>query len=232
VEAILASHLRTRLGRWPPADPLDVVGFPARQLPGWDGTVHPAVAVGGPGGTVLSVPPDRVERVRSLAARSPAALRRGLPRAVGRRSLITQEWVFRWSTEPAALPDAGVWTSVSSPAVPDWMVPFGGEVLLALGTDGAFLAGVGIKRHDRYGAELAVVTAAAARGRGLGRRLVAQAARRVLDEGAVPTYLHDAGNLASARLATAAGFPDRGWTAFGAAPCPSLADRVRRWLDR
>ncbi|PWU56502.1 GNAT family N-acetyltransferase, partial [Micromonospora globispora] len=55
-------------------------------------------------------------------------------------------------------------------------------------------------------------------GRGLARRLVAQAARRVLDEGAVPTYLHAFDNPASARVAEAAGFPDRGWTSYGVYP--------------
>jgi predicted GNAT family acetyltransferase len=70
---------------------------------------------------------------------------------------------------------------------------------------------VGIKHHDRHGHELAVGTEPAARGRGLARRLVAQAARRILDEGAVPTYQHDPANIASARVAEAAGFPDRGW---------------------
>ena len=45
---------------------------------------------------------------------------------------------------------------------------------------------------------------------------MAQAARRVLDEGAVPTYLHAVDNHASAHLATAAGFPDRGWAVYGA----------------
>ncbi len=230
--ARLVDHLAGWLGRWPPAAPLDVVGWPARQRPGWDGRVHPALAVTGPGGTVLSVPPDRVARVRSLAARPPAALRRDLPRAVGRRSMVTESWVFRWCTEPAALPDAGTWLAVTDSAVPGWMCVFGGEVLLALGPDGAFLAGVGLKRHDRYGQELAVVTARAARGRGLGRRLVAQAARRVLDEGAVPTYLHEPTNVASGRLAAAAGFPDLGWTAFGAVARPGLGQRVRRWTDR
>jgi len=34
----------------------------------------------------------------------------------------------------------------------------------------------------------------------------------------VPTYLHDPANLASARVADAAGFPDRGWAVFGAFP--------------
>ncbi|HEX2772103.1 MAG TPA: GNAT family N-acetyltransferase, partial [Micromonosporaceae bacterium] len=33
--------------------------------------------------------------------------------------------------------------------------------------------------------------------------------------GAVPTYLHDVANHASARVALAAGFADRGWSAYG-----------------
>jgi predicted GNAT family acetyltransferase len=100
--------------------------------------------------------------------------------------------------------------------VPGWLRVFGGDVLIAQDPDnGAYLAGVGIKRHDQYGHELAVGTVPAARGRGLARHLVAQAARRVLDEGAVPTYLHSFGNAASARVADAAGLPDAGWIAFG-----------------
>ena len=70
---------------------------------------------------------------------------------------------------------------------------------------------MGLKHHDRHGWELAVGTEARARGKGLARRLVAQAARRVIDEGAIPTYQHDPANVASARVADAAGFPDRGW---------------------
>ena len=125
--------------------------------------------------------------------------------------------VFRWSTAPADLPDAGAWVTADDPSVPEWLRPFGGEVLVAVDpATGEHLSGVGIKKHDAYGQELAVVTRPAAEGRGLGRRLVAQAARRVLDEGAVPTYLHAVENHASAHLATAAGFPDRGWAVYGA----------------
>jgi predicted GNAT family acetyltransferase len=65
---------------------------------------------------------------------------------------------------------------------------------------------------------LAVGTDERFRGHGLARRLVAQAARRVIDEGKVPTYLHDPGNTASARVADAAGFPDRGWKILGLWP--------------
>jgi predicted GNAT family acetyltransferase len=88
-------------------------------------------------------------------------------------------------------------------------------VLVARDEQGAYLAGVGIKRHDADGHELSVGTEPAARGQGLARRLVAQAARRVLAEGKVATYLHDPANTASARVADAAGFTDRGWRVLG-----------------
>jgi hypothetical protein len=39
-------------------------------------------------------------------------------------------------------------------------------------------------------------------------------ARRILDEGAIPTYIHDPQNGGSCRVAEAAGFPDRGWRAM------------------
>ena len=44
--------------------------------------------------------------------------------------------------------------------------------------------------------------------------LVARLAGRILDDGAVPTYIHDPQNGASCRVAEAAGFPDRGWRAM------------------
>ena len=83
---------------------------------------------------------------------------------------------------------------------------------------GARSRSVGIKVHDRHGHELAVVTDEAARGTGVARRLVATAARRVIDGGAVPTYLHAPDNVASARVADAVGFADEGWTVHGLWP--------------
>jgi GNAT superfamily N-acetyltransferase len=139
-----------------------------------------------------------------------------LPRLIGRRG-VAGRGVFRWSTTPADLEDVGVWVPYDDPRVPDWLRPFGGEVLLVLDGD-RYVAGVGLKKHDDAGHEIAVGTEEAARGRGLARRLVAQAARRVLADGAVPTYLHAPDNVASARAADAAGFPDRGWSVIGFFP--------------
>jgi GNAT superfamily N-acetyltransferase len=211
----LAAHLRTWLGRWPGARPgLTVVGWPARDEPGWDGGLHPVIGVAEPDRGVLSVPPATAAAVAAWVDRDPA----GIPAAAG----LPGRWfdgVFRWSDRPAPLPDAGKWVAADHPSVPPWLRPFGGEVLVAVDEDtGEHLAGVGMKEHDAHGRELAVVTAEAARGRGLARRLVAQAARRVLDEGAVPTYVHARSNTASAHVAAAAGFPDRGWSFLGVDP--------------
>ena len=215
----LRLHLAIWLGQWPAGPGLHVVGSHRRVHPAWDGRRRPALAVGTGRSTVLSVPPDRVAVVRALAADLPVdRLIPALPAAVGLPAWPTHDSVFRWTLAPAPLPDVGEWIPPGTRGLPSWLRLFDREVLVVRGPDGRYLAGVGVKRHDAYGHELAVGTVPAARGRGLARRLVAQAARRVLDEGAVPTYLHNRDNLASARVAEAAGFPDRGWRSFGVYP--------------
>lgn len=210
----LFHHLVSWLGQWPTRQPLQVVGSERRIRPAWDGQVRPVVGVGAPDGLVLSVPPERLAAVRELAGKPFDTLLAELPYVVGFPGWQSYPAIFRYSLAPAPLPDAGEWGAPDDPTLPTWLGPFA-DVLVARDGDGEYLAGVGIKRHDRYGHELSVGTTPAARGRGLARRLVAQAARRVLDEGAVPTYLHAPDNDASARVARAAGFPDRGWTAYG-----------------
>ncbi|MDG4792670.1 GNAT family N-acetyltransferase [Micromonospora sp. WMMD1082] len=210
-------HLARWLGQWPAGPGLHVVGSGRRARPAWDGRLRPAVAVTAGASTVLSVAPDRVAAVRELA-RQPGRLPAALPAAVGHPGWAVHDDVFRWSLLPAPLPDVGEWVPSVSAGLPSWLRLFDRSVLVVRDDRGRYLAGVGIKRHDRHGHELAVGTVPAARGRGLARRLVAQAARRVLDDGAVPTYLHDRRNVASARVAEAAGFPDRGWRSYGVYP--------------
>jgi GNAT superfamily N-acetyltransferase len=218
----LTRHLTEWLGRWPGSGGIDVVGSVRREQPGWDGRVFPVIGVHSPEASVLSVPPADAERVRSRMVqlgtngRTWEELLPLLPGLLAREDRIVYSGIFRWCDRPSALPDAGEWIAADDPTVPEWLRPFGHEVLIAHDPDtGAYLAGVGIKHHDAYGRELAVGTDEAARGRGLARRLVAQAARRILDEGGVPTYQHDPTNVASARVADAAGFPDRGWRSAG-----------------
>ncbi|MEU4641707.1 GNAT family N-acetyltransferase [Micromonospora sp. NPDC049460] len=211
-------HLATWLGQWPAGPALHVVGSRRRARPAWDGRLRPAIAVAAGASTVLSVPPDRVDAVRELVRRRAGRFLPELPATVGQPGWAVHDDVFRWSVAPAPLPDVGEWVSPASPGLPSWLRLFDRPVLVVRDERGRYLSGVGVKRHDAYGHELAVGTVPAARGRGLARRLVAQAARRVLDEGAVPTYLHDRANAASARVAEAAGFPDRGWRSFGVYP--------------
>jgi len=223
----LAEHLAGWIGQWPPSGRLTIVGNPRNGAPGWDGRPHPVTGVQDPlGHAVLGVPPEFAAAVSAALADGRLAglddVRRKLPELLGEPGHVVYHGIFRWSTEPAPLPDAGVWVGVDDPRVPEWLRPFGGQVLMAFDDDGRYLAGVGIKRHDPAGHELAVVTEPRGRGQGLARRLVAQAARQVLEAGAVPTYLHGPDNLASARVADAAGFPDRGWRVLGLSEHPVL----------
>ena len=213
---VVTRHLRQWLGAWPPAAALHVVGAAQRVSVGWDGRVHPALGVADvTGAAVLSVPPTVTDAVRGRAPAGLAALLTELPDLLGEPGSTPYEAVFRWTMTPADLPEPGRWVSADADGVPAWLRPFGGQVLVAEARNGRHLAGVGIKRHDDTGHELAVVTTPSARGRGLARELVAQAARQVLRLGAVPTYVHESRNAASARVAHAAGFPDRGWTVVG-----------------
>ncbi|CAN5843050.1 hypothetical protein BH20ACT7_BH20ACT7_20140 [soil metagenome] len=184
--------------------------------------MHALLGVGGPEGTVLSVPSSAVEAVRALGddLGSPT-FGAGLGAVLQRPGAVFGRGVLRWAETVPDLGEPGVWLPPTDPRVPAWLRPFNGEVLVVLDAHGRYAAGVGRKLHDEFGHELAVVTEPAMRGRGLARRLVAQAARRVLADGAVPTYLHDPKNAASAGVAEAAGFADRGWSVYGLWDPPS-----------
>jgi GNAT superfamily N-acetyltransferase len=218
VPTCLVEHLTGWVGAWPPTTPPTVVGNARNSAPGWDGSVHPVTGVVDPQGrAVVGLPAEQSQAViAALGAEADlATIRRELPRLLGRPDHIVYLGVMRWSIKPADLPDAGEWVDAADPVVPPWLRPFGHQVLIARDDDGHYVGGVGIKRHDDHGHELSVGTEPAARGRGLARRLVAQAARKVLADGKVPTYLHDPANVASGRVADAAGFPDLGWQVVG-----------------
>ncbi|GHJ48112.1 hypothetical protein Cs7R123_54540 [Catellatospora sp. TT07R-123] len=210
----LAAFLAAYLGDWPDRDGLTVVGSDLRTRPGWDGQVREVVGISRPGGGVLSVPPEIADAVRA-AVPGWADVPARLPAAVGRPEARTFAGVFRWTTAPTGLPDAGVWVPATDPRLPEWLRPFGGDALVAFDEQGRYAAGVGVKRHNPAGMEISVGTDEAHRGRGLASRLTAQAARWILSTGAVPIYLHDPVNTASDRTALAAGFPNPGWHIHG-----------------
>lgn len=207
MEARLGDHLRASLGAWPPPrDGLTVATCAARTEPGWDGVVRRFLGLRTPDGAVVSVPPELVDGAQDLGPTLGEAMA-ALERLFGRRFF---DVMYRWSSDPPPLEPLGTWLPWDDPVVPPWLHPFGGEVLVHV-ERGRYVGGVGLKRHDNHSWEISVGTEESARGRGIARRLVVTAARRELDHGRVPTYLHDIRNEASARVAEESGFPDRGW---------------------
>ncbi len=219
---LLEQHLREWLGAWPPrASGVTIVGSELRDQPSWDGTIRPVAGVETLDGAILSVSPLMVGAVRS-SGRDLESIGEGIGAAIGRPSWRFGRGIFRWSEEPTDSDDPGLWMPTDDPRVPPWLTPFNGDVLVGIVADGesrqVAAAGVGRKMHNAHGHELAVVTEEGHRGQGWAQRLVTQAARRVLADGAIPTYLHAEDNLASARTADASGFPDRGWRVLGLFP--------------
>jgi GNAT superfamily N-acetyltransferase len=220
VPTALQSHLASWLGIWPAIGPgVTIVGSPKRTAPGWDGSVHDVIGVEAPSGAVLSVPEEAVERVSELVGgvdlgHDIAALQQHLGQAIGRRGHLGRG-IFRWSEAPTPTKQVGEWVPTSDHRVPEWLRPFNDEVLIAWDEHGHYGAGVGRKKHDNFGHEISVGTEESLRGRGIARLLVATAARQILADGAIATYLHDETNYASAKVADAAGFPDRGWRIWG-----------------
>lgn len=214
----LTQHLRAWVGEWPPPAPgVTVVGDPARERPTWDGAVRRLQGVSDGVATVIAVSPAVVADVRRVIGTdlTDPDLGGRLAPLLGMRSAVLGTGVFRYTHLPAPLDGAGVPMAPDDQRMPAWLRPFNGPVLVAVDARGQYVGGLGTKVHDPHGHEIAIVTTSRARGRGLGRRLVVTAARRILAAGAVPTYLHDPANTASARVADSAGFPDRGWRVHG-----------------
>lgn len=211
----LDQHFRWWLGGppVPGAGTLNVTA--ARDEPGWDGKARPIQGVTGPEGSVLAVAPGVAELLEGSTAAdvfADASAIDGQER-LARRLGVSAGYgmpVFRWSEKAADGPDVGEWTDPIDSRLPDWLRPFNGGVL-AVFQDGRYVAGVGLKRHNDIAFELSVGTDPEFRGQGFATDLVAQAARAIIAAGGVPLYQHGRGNEASARVADAAGFPDRGW---------------------
>jgi GNAT superfamily N-acetyltransferase len=209
----LHRHLRSWLGAWPPTAEVTIVGSDRRAEPSWDGAIRPFAGVSTPEGTVLSVAPDRLDAARA-AGSDLEKLLEALPEALGQPGGVVGRGIYRYAVAPPDVDPVGEWVPADHPDVPAWLRPFGGKVLVVR-ENGQYVAGLGVKRHDELGQEVAVATEEAWRGRGLARALVSRAAADILHRGGVPIYLHGRANAASAHVAEAAGFPDRGWFVLG-----------------
>lgn len=217
----LTAFLQEWLGVWPSPSDLEVVSWPGLDQPGWDGGSRIGIGVESPDGTVLSlspslgVDPGSLDLGRIAAAMHSRDAARVVPALLGQPGLRFHTGTLRWSDSPSDPTVIGEWVGNDDPRLPAWLRAFNGDVLVAWDRNGRYAAGVGRKMHNRHGHELAVGTDPAHRGQGLATSLVAQAARRVLADGAIPIYLHDPANVGSRRVAAAAGFPDCGWRILG-----------------
>lgn len=214
----LMQHVVQRAGAPGGRGQLSVVANPRNAIGGWDGLPPLLTGVVAPTrDAVVALPPnvasEGARRVHGLRGATLSERLQVLPELLGKPGHTVECVALRWTLAPVDLPTAGEWVEATSSRLPEWLRPFGGRALVAFDERGDYLAGVGVKRHDHLVNEISVGTAPHARGRGLARRLVAQAARHILRQGAVPTYLHALDNVASSRVATAAGFVDRGWLA-------------------
>jgi GNAT superfamily N-acetyltransferase len=213
--ALLRQHLVGWAGGLPAADELRLVASARNAEPGWDGRPQLLTGIADPAGrTVVAVPPAAAALLANHQGPGGARSLGLLPGVLVKAGHTVERVALLWTEAPAEVPDAGVWVDTASPRLPGWLRPFGGQALVVFDDHGQYLAGVGIKRHDELGHEVAVGTEPQVRGQGLARRLVAQAARCILDQGRIPTYLHTFDNAASSCVAAAAGFPDLGWSAL------------------
>jgi GNAT superfamily N-acetyltransferase len=211
-EQRLYRHLHHWLGAVPEGKKTVVTTSSAREHPGWDGILRPFVGVVTPASTVISVSEHYLEQVsRAVEVGGIEELKAQLPMITGDRDATLREGIFRYQQALAEHDERGEWIDPKDKIVPEWLRPFNGAVLVAFDEQRHYAAGVGRKRHDDYGQELAVVTEPSHRRMGYARDLIAQAAERVYAERAISTYLHRPDNIGSAMVAESTGFYDRGW---------------------
>jgi ribosomal protein S18 acetylase RimI-like enzyme len=192
---------------------LEIVGCDLRDEPEWDGVVRPMLGVETPTGTIISVSPGAVSEAEQLARGGVAALSAGIGAVFGQDGEKLGFGIFRYLDHLVDLDDLGEWVDSDDVRLPGWLRPFNGGILIVCDEANHYMAGVGLKRHDGFGSEIAVGTEPEFRGRGLARRLVTTAARHLLRAGVTVTYEHALDNDASGAVASASGFSDRGWRA-------------------
>lgn len=206
--AAVRAHLELWFGGWYSSDNgIAVIESERRTEPGWDGKVLPVAGLANEHWAVISVAPGQAD----VVAQAVHGLRPSdIPERLG---LMTA--VFRWCLEPQTTQDVGEWVARDDGRVPEWLHPFNGDVLIEWDDDGRYGGGVGRKMHNALGHEISVGTEPSLRGRGIASRLVSTAARRILLDVPVATYMHLPDNLASAKVADRAGFPSHGWHYMG-----------------
>jgi GNAT superfamily N-acetyltransferase len=201
-----------------------VVTSERRARPGWGGYITPLYAISIPGGGVVSCRPDLAAAVRRemplpapgrpLGEREFSRLRAISQRAIPYAYCLTGDilYVDRAGFKPVA--ERAQQLDRLDAHGADLRRRFDGEIFVVNGMRGEIAAWSAVKLKSDEIWEIAVVTEAAYRGRGLAKRVVSAATAYILDHGRVPLYVHDRTNVASARVSRALGYAEYAQTFF------------------
>lgn len=209
------------------AGEVQVVSPPHRHDPRWMGWLVPleciAVAAAPPGAGVISVSPHLATALRDFLA-YPATredclppegramfrfAREHLPSGSVKVNHILQCTAETFQPAPEILPITMV---QPGEILSNWFRQhFDGPVFAARNEHGNMVswAALKLKSHDVW--EMAVVTEAPYRGRGLARSVVSRATAFTLEHGRLPIYLHDISNDPSAHVCRALGYQFYGY---------------------
>jgi GNAT superfamily N-acetyltransferase len=190
----------------------------SRGLPAWHGFTMPIVALSFSPGAVVACRPDMLEGMRTELGSDVhqsyldgAAFRR-LWRAVQRctPNAFTLAGDFRAAHASTFAPSPSMARAEviadDDPAGLHLRTRFDGAIFGVRGPHGRLISWAALKLKSDAIWEIAVATEADYRGRGYARDVVSAAAGYALDQGRLPTYIHDRDNSTSAFVARATGF--------------------------
>jgi GNAT superfamily N-acetyltransferase len=189
-----------------------------RGLPAWHGFTLPIVGLSFAPGAVIASRPDLTETLRTELGSDihqpyldGPAFRR-LWRAVARcaPNAFTLAGDLRAVSAATFTPPSTVhraeYVPDADPAALHLRTRFDGAIFGVRGPHGRLVSWAALKLKSESVWELAVATEPEYRGRGYARDVVAAAAGYTLDQGRLPTYVHDRDNGSSAFVARAVGF--------------------------
>jgi RimJ/RimL family protein N-acetyltransferase len=197
---------------------IHLLSEPRRGLPAWHGFTMPIVGLSFSPGAVVACRPDLLERLRGelgsdvhQAHLDGPAFRR-LWRAIQRctPNAFTLAGDFRAADAATFSPSNTVQRAEhipdDDPTALHLRTRFDGAIFGVRGPHERLVAWAVLKiKSDRVW-EIAVATEADYRGRGYARDVVSAAARFTIEQGRLPTYVHDRDNGTSAFVARAIGF--------------------------
>jgi RimJ/RimL family protein N-acetyltransferase len=195
-----------------------IVSTARRGLPSWHGFTLPIVGLSFAPGAVIACRPDLADRLRAELGSDAhqsyldgPAFRR-LWRAIQRcvPNAFTLAGDFRAADGATFSPSASLQRAEhiaeDDPSALHLRTRFDGAIFGIRGPRGRLLSWAALKLKSDSIWEIAVATEADYRGKGYARDVVSAAARYTLDQGRLPTYIHDRDNGSSGFVARAVGF--------------------------